>query len=388
MGNVETTHASSSRREVSSENRPATIGCMSGIFRLLCVNHDRSRKRLTSGNRAAVKPSVTTPSGPTAPPPVEDGDKQTGPSRCSCETPGIPQEIREPRAEAVVAASPETPRPRPALVARLMGLDDLPDLTVAVTPEAAAAYQRRELQRALEKCDEDLRVLRRIIEAVRLTEIQAKAVSSSVRSAGLIKSDGLDGMKECDGEQPSPVSVLDAISSPRYRSKRSPNEKKETPAVGSRIVKPSRMGFLFVGEQIRRRQQPRHYVHGGATDAEDINCAGEGYKQAVEAAKSIEAMPWVVELKGREIMRMIGGVRRQCWRRRRRRSASREMAESVEEVWADAAWEEERWEVARVGVWMESVIWRDLVEELVVELFGWCCRLSLPFGTCRKRLYF
>ncbi|RWV95986.1 hypothetical protein GW17_00041340 [Ensete ventricosum] len=67
---------------------------------------------------------------------------------------------------------------------------------------------------------------------------------------------------------------------------------------------------------------------------------------------------------------MIGGVRRQCWRRRRRRSASREMAESVEEVWADAAWEEERWEVARVGVWMESVIWRDLVEELVVELFG------------------
>ncbi|CAL9120593.1 unnamed protein product, partial [Musa acuminata var. zebrina] len=388
--------ASSSRREVSSENRPATIGCMSGIFRLLCVHRDSSRKRLTSGNRAAVvapsyppngnsNSTVTTPSGPTAPPPplVEDGTKQTGPSRCSCEKPGspmIPQDIREPGAEAVVAASPETPRRRPALVARLMGLEDLPDITVSVTPEAAAD-QRRELQRALEKCDEDLRALRRIIEAVRLAEIQAKAVSSSVRSAGLIKSDGLDARKECEGEQPSPVSVLDAISSPRYRSKRSPNacvslhgthlnaEKKETTAVGSRIVKPSRMGFLFVGEQIQRqrRQQPRHYVHGRATDAEEINCAGEGYRQkAPDAAKSIEAMPWVVELKGREIVRMIGGVRRKCWRRRWR-SASREMAESVEEVWADEAWEEETWEVARVGVWMESVIWRDLVEELVVE---------------------
>ncbi|XP_064941349.1 uncharacterized protein LOC135625715 [Musa acuminata AAA Group] len=394
MGNVETTQASSSRREVSSENRPATIGCMSGIFRLLCVHRDSSsRKRLTSG-KTKEKPSVTTPSGPTAPPPplVEDGDKQTGPSRCSCETPGspmIPQDIREPGAEAVVAASPETPRRRPALVARLMGLEDLPDITVSVTPEAAAD-QRRELQRALEKCDEDLRALRRIIEAVRLAEIQAKAVSSSVRSAGPIKSDGLDARKECEGEQPSPVSVLDAISSPRYRSKRSPNEKKETTAVGSRIVKPSRMGFLFVGEQIQRqrRQQPRHYVHGRATDAEEINCAGEGYRQkAPDAAKSIEAMPWVIELKGREIVRMIGGVRRKCWRRRWRR-ASREMAESVEEVWADAAWEEETWEVARVGVWMESVIWRDLVEELVVEFLGWCCRLSLPFGTCRKILSF
>ncbi|THU53687.1 hypothetical protein C4D60_Mb10t17090 [Musa balbisiana] len=218
MGNVETMQASSSRREVSSENRSPTIGCMSGIFRLLCVHRDSSHKRLTSG-KTKEKPSVTTPSGPTAPPPplVEDGEKQTGPSRCSCETPGspmIPQEIREPGAEAVVAASPETPRRRPALVARLMGLEDLPDITVAVTPEAAAD-QRRELQRALEKCDEDLRALRRIIEAVRLAEIQAKTVSSSVRSAALIKSDGLNARKECEGEQPSPVSVLDAISSPR-----------------------------------------------------------------------------------------------------------------------------------------------------------------------------
>ncbi|CAL9099211.1 unnamed protein product, partial [Musa textilis] len=64
-------------------------------------------------------------------------------------------------------------------------------------------------------------------------------------------------------------------------------------------------------------------------------------------------MPLVVEPTGREIMTMIEGVRQQ-WRRRR---TSRAMAESVEEVW----------EVARVGVWMESVILR----EVVVELFGW-----------------
>lgn len=64
MGNVETTQASSSRREVSSENRPATIGCMSGIFRLLCVHRDSSsRKRLTSGKRAAVVAPSYPPNG-------------------------------------------------------------------------------------------------------------------------------------------------------------------------------------------------------------------------------------------------------------------------------------------------------------------------------------
>ncbi|URE42739.1 hypothetical protein MUK42_14985 [Musa troglodytarum] len=75
-------------------------------------------------------------------------------------------------------------------------------------------------------------------------------------------------------------------------------------------------------------------------------------------------MPLVVEPTGREIMTMIEGVRQQ-WRRRR---TSRAMAESVEEVW----------EVARVGVWMESVILR----EVVVELFGWCCRLGLVGRDC------
>ncbi|URE47704.1 Charged multivesicular body protein [Musa troglodytarum] len=83
-------------------------------------------------------PTVTSPSGPTAPPPpppVEDGGKQTGPSR----SPMIPLEIRQPGAEAVVAASPEIPCGRPALVPRLMGLEDLPALTVAVTPEATGA---------------------------------------------------------------------------------------------------------------------------------------------------------------------------------------------------------------------------------------------------------
>ncbi|THU53743.1 hypothetical protein C4D60_Mb10t17660 [Musa balbisiana] len=64
-------------------------------------------------------------------------------------------------------------------------------------------------------------------------------------------------------------------------------------------------------------------------------------------------MPLVVEPTGLEIMSMIEGVRQQCWRRR----TSRAMAESVEEVW----------EVARVGVWMESVILR----EFVVGVAGW-----------------
>ncbi|THU49423.1 hypothetical protein C4D60_Mb06t09420 [Musa balbisiana] len=108
---------------------------------------------------------------------------------------------------------------------------------------------------------------------------------------------------------------------------------------------------------------------------------------------SMEAMPRVVEPKGRAIVEDLGPAKltesvRQQWRgRRRRRSASRAMGESVEEVWEDGVWEE-RWEAGRVGVWVEADITWDLVEELVAELFGWCLKLSPPPGTCRKRLCF
>lgn len=88
-------------------------------------------------------------------------------------------------------------------------------------PPESAIEKRRRLLGALEKCDEDLKALRRIIEAVRLAEMRMKA-SETVGSIGSKGMEGADLRKEAvEMEHQSPSSVLDAIYSPRFRSKRS-----------------------------------------------------------------------------------------------------------------------------------------------------------------------
>ena len=84
-----------------------------------------------------------------------------------------------------------------------MGLSDIPPLTAA---ELALAEKRRRLLGALEKCDEDLKALKKIIDAVK---------SSSVSSTG--DDDDDEGRSERGNDlpllpQPSPVSVLDEFT--------------------------------------------------------------------------------------------------------------------------------------------------------------------------------
>ncbi|WOL12578.1 hypothetical protein Cni_G21345 [Canna indica] len=367
MGNVETMRTSSSRRELGSENRPKTIGCMSGIFHFLSRQHKTSRKRLTSGKRKE-KPVVPPPTRPTPPLVIEDaGAKKPEARRLSCETsprsPTIPQEIRRrkrPPAAVVAAASPDSSRRPPALLARLMGLEDGP----AAPLMTASSDKQRELLHALEKCDEDLKALRQIIEAVRSAEVNSKAVVSAAGMAGrLLETDAEDSKSDCNGEQPSPVSVLDAISSPRYRSKRrSRNDNQETTAAGSRIVKPSRTAVVFIEEDYNKARNATEKMPKGAGRHPVV----EDFRWPARRAESVGRRYW--------------------WRRRR--GVSRAMTETVEEVWEEGAWEA-KWELGRVGMWVEANILWDLVEELVVELLVWyCCKLSPPLRTCRKRLRF
>jgi hypothetical protein len=84
-----------------------------------------------------------------------------------------------------------------------MGLSDIPPMTTA---ELALAEKRRRLLGALEKCDEDLKALKKIIDAVK---------SSSVASTG--DDDDDEGKSERGNDlpllpQPSPVSVLDEFT--------------------------------------------------------------------------------------------------------------------------------------------------------------------------------
>lgn len=65
------------------------------------------------------------------------------------------------------SSSSTTPRKAPALMARLMGLDDIP----VCSPTLSTAEKRRKLLGALERCDEDVKVLKQIIDAVRTSQV-------------------------------------------------------------------------------------------------------------------------------------------------------------------------------------------------------------------------
>lgn len=139
--------------------------------------------------------------------------------RLSCDdvvprSPTLPAEIRRSNS---VNSTENFPRTPPALVARLMGLEEAPQskpLMSALIPTESATEKRRKLLGALEKCDEDLKALKKIIDTVRSAE--------GLRSSAILfkTPDGDDRMKRFSGgkwsesntEQPSPVSVLEEFS--------------------------------------------------------------------------------------------------------------------------------------------------------------------------------
>ncbi|XWS58866.1 hypothetical protein CRYUN_Cryun08bG0071800 [Craigia yunnanensis] len=131
------------RQSSSSCRKQNSIGCMSAIFHLLSKRHNRS-KFLTSG-KEKLKGAAHSP--------IETSEQRLKPASFP-RSPTLPAEMRR-------SKSVETP-PH-ALVARLMGLelDEFP-----LTPESTAD-KRMKLLGALEKCDEDLKALQRIIEVVK-----------------------------------------------------------------------------------------------------------------------------------------------------------------------------------------------------------------------------
>ncbi|KAJ6408455.1 hypothetical protein OIU84_011716 [Salix udensis] len=211
--------SSSSRREISpapEKIRSKSIGCMSGIFQFAYKYHDR-RRFLTfvkkHGKDAVSSPKPTTP--PSSQPSSSSSSSSPSSSSTSLEqgnkvlrrfssdmaprSPTLPTEITRSRS---FNSPDQSFRSQPALVARLMGLSDIPPMTTA---ELAVAEKRRRLLGALEKCDEDLKALKKIIDVIK---------SSSVASTG---DDDDEGRSEKGNDlpllqQPSPVSVLDEFT--------------------------------------------------------------------------------------------------------------------------------------------------------------------------------
>lgn len=126
---------------------------------------------------------------------------------------------------------------QPGVVARLMGLQDLPDAVVRRPDrQETTSEKRRRILGALEKCEEDLHTLKKIIEAIHVVEKCGRkpvlpvtsppkaAVEMNLKGGGgcakgepcnfltsSTERSPLHGRRcmEPSSEQPSPVSVLD-----------------------------------------------------------------------------------------------------------------------------------------------------------------------------------
>ncbi|KAE8818815.1 vegetative cell wall protein gp1-like [Hordeum vulgare] len=414
----------SAQRRASSTAATAprrSMGCMAGLLRLLSPYH-RHRKRLTAKN-ATLEASLPPPSPPPmkkpgaspSPPPVKKPGASLSPTQAP-EKPQTPTAVRRrrsceaPRSPTIAPeyrrASCDSPRPPPpAIVARLMGLEESAPASPATTPRPRplptrpppppppemAAEKRRKLLGALEKCDDDLQTLRRIIAAVRAAELRSAAASDvSPAPAGEGKGGKwMDGSPRAVAQHPSPDSVLDAITSPRFpcRKRSSPcthldadskpeitRSSNDALIVRSKIVKPSRT-LVFSGDYCKIKQY-----------CNELHAMAMYHHPATVAA--VEGMPrWTpsaAEAKG--------------WQHRRRwglqgEERSRAMVESVGEVWGESAGEE-RWEAGLVGAALERAIMQELVLDVVTELLA---HSEGPFGhghhhgggaMCRKRLCF
>ncbi|PKI34944.1 uncharacterized protein LOC116197288 [Punica granatum] len=401
-----TTLSSSSYREsintsaeTSNSNLHAkSIGCMSGIIQLVCKYHNRRKFLITFGKKSE-KNIVVSSSHHSTRKPVESPTKShehshstskdngTPPSerprRLSCEapvrSPTLPPEIR--RSNSVNSPqnfhSPTTPPP--SLVARLMGLSEEP----IVIPSESAVEKRRKLLGALEKCDQDLKALKKIIDAVRSTELAHQRPDTSVAAGAEDRCEELGKSNGAGEEQPSPVSVLDELArSPILTRcmKRQPNERLQHQPHQQMIIKTRKPGeaedanfppVVSLSDRIKLNTTEslpplarRSSIPSPSPDHYDI------YHQ-----RSYQEESWQDSFP----MKML---------------ISRGMKESVEQVCRDVEWGERR-EVGRIGLALQDHICRDLIEETVKEL-GLFCKSSLspamaavpPFEACKRRLSF
>ncbi|KAJ1297387.1 hypothetical protein BS78_01G371800 [Paspalum vaginatum] len=423
---------------------------MAGILRLISPYHrSQHRKRLTAKN--AAKDDSAAPPPSSSPPRKKAAAAQPSPApppvkppamgarrRRSCDAPRSPTIAMEHR-----RSSCDSPRPPPpAIVARLMGLEEsappspaaaastprtpvvLPTRPPPPPPRApshpaeSAAEKRRKLLGALEKCDEDLKTLRRIIAAVRAAEMRAAAASDAgptpPAGKGAVKwAVGRDGQSPSPSpspptpqrqQHPSPDSVLDAISSPRYpcrRKRPSPCTDLDaggkagcgngaaavapTVVVASRIVKPSRT-LVFSGDYYSRIKS-------------------SGGDESQQTARHAIRHPIPTQMAGGGLPRSAGS---ESWRHHRRRweqeaaaagrVIGRAMAESVAEamMWVQQQQppqqggarddEAQRCERGWVAAALERAIAQDLVADLVDELLAQSGHGTA--GGCRKRLCF
>ncbi|KAI4378420.1 hypothetical protein MLD38_015900 [Melastoma candidum] len=334
------------RAENSQDLQVKGVGCMSGFFHFV-FKYQNKRKSLTNGKKheKIIVVPMTVAEPPQAPAAVPEkagtiGDAKSTNRDKGCrvmahETPRSPtiqpeMRLRSPRA----ATRPLT------LVARLMGLSCEAEGEGAKGAPETAAEKRRKLLGALEKCDEDLKALKKIIDVVMQSEVGDR--------------------KQVGGEGPSPVSVLDW---PKISS-----EKNNRSSIDITRAK---------AHQLRKKL--------GGTDQEDASATNGTPRNSIRLLERITDEPFssASRLSNRERLAVAAAGTSASSR------PSKAMTESVEQVCRDVTWGERR-EAGRIGVALHDHICRELIEETVLEMGspGKGDPGQLPFEACRRRLVF
>ncbi|ONK63604.1 uncharacterized protein A4U43_C07F16970 [Asparagus officinalis] len=241
----------------------------------------------------------------------------------------------------------------------------------SVSSPASARRQRRKLLGALEKCDEDLKSLKRIIEAVRVADKSDNVEGDGDESVETVKS--VDSV----GEQPSPVSVLDPVFSP-------------TCYVGEmRLEKEQQQKSQGVCIQLRAPEASHLCISG------DLN---ESKKHDRQSHSSFFNQIIVHRLPTKPTQRQYYNLLEQFSQTKRltevnhhrhpsERKRSQALTESVSEIWENGVLEQ-TCELGKVVVIVERGIFRELVDEFVREMLGVGFKGLISQWTCRKRLCF
>ncbi|KAK8636850.1 hypothetical protein V6N13_064286 [Hibiscus sabdariffa] len=135
------------RKSSSCRRRPNSMGCMPAIFRLFSKHHKRS-KFITCGEEQRKE--------------AAHDEERPKDAKLSIRSRTVPVEIRP-----SLSVESENENRRHALVARLMGLDKFPPTQESSAGAGAGKRVKMQQLGAVEKCDEELKALQRIIEVVK-----------------------------------------------------------------------------------------------------------------------------------------------------------------------------------------------------------------------------
>lgn len=314
------TALSSSRRVMSVPLPPTdhphhakSVGCMSGIFHLLS-RHRHRRKFLTSGKKQEKVAQH--------PPTPTKHDDSTG------------------NHTILKVSSHESPTVQAEKINNSSTVDN--NINVISWEE------RRKLKLDLERCDEDLKELKMIIESIRYSDSDRSPVvkRTVVDEKCGRRRDHENNKYSKMNEHTSPVSVLDELTrAPLISSIYS----RETTTKNGRMPTP----------------QPQKGVPRKKDEAT--------YESLFIRKVMIESIRAKREAVTSPPPR-----------------TSKAMIESVDEVCKDIAWGEKR-EVGRMGLEIQDYICRDLIEEFVKDMGHYNKSsnfYSLPFQACKRKLCF